>query len=172
MIFLIDGYNLLHAIGWATPKMRQPALEPARRKLLDWLADSAPHKAKTDQFRVVFDAMKGPSRSAESFHRGILVHFAYRSTADDLIEELLAAESKPRLVTVISNDLRLHESARRNHSKAWMSTEFLDWLLMFKERSAPDEVRSAPEKPLGPVSDDETGALLKAFAVPKPRKSH
>ena len=169
---MIDGYNLLHAVGWATQKMRQPALEPARRKLLDWLADSAPHKAKAAQFRVVFDAMKGPSRSAETFHRGILVHFAYRSTADDLIEELLTAESKPRLVTVISNDLRLHESARRNHSQAWMSSEFLDWLLTFKARSAPEEVRSAPEKPLGPSPDDENEALLKAFAVPKPRKSH
>ena len=172
MIFLIDGYNLLHAVGWATPKMRQPALEPARRKLLDWIADSAPHKSQSARFHVVFDAMKGPSRSPETFYRGVLVHFAYRSTADDLIEELLAAQSKPRLVTVISNDMRLHESARRHHSKAWMSAEFLDWLLTFKERSAPDEVRSAPEKPIGPASDDETGALLKAFAVPKPRKSH
>ena len=47
-------------------------------------------------------------------------------TADDLIEELLAAESKPRAVTVVSNDLRLHEAARRAGGRAWGSQEFLD----------------------------------------------
>ena len=166
MIFLIDGYNLLHAVGWASAKMRQPQLDPARRRLLDWLAESAPAVAKADRFRVVFDAMHGPFASLPRSYRGVIVEFAYRSTADDLIEELLAAELVPREVVVVSNDLRLHESARRVRSQAWDHGAFLDYLNTFTERRLPVDQASAPEKPTVPAAD-EAAELLRAFSVPR-----
>jgi predicted RNA-binding protein with PIN domain len=167
VVFLIDGYNLLHAVGWAP---RRPAkLEPARRKLLDWLADAVPLKSGSATFRVVFDAQKGPAPSVGQSHRGVLVQFAYRRTADDLIEDLLAAEPAPKGVTVVSNDTRLHESARRAGSGGWSCQRFLDWLVE-AERTVPGSRHYAPpEKPDGPAPD-EVAELLPLFQKPKPRQ--
>src|SRR5206468_886876 len=88
--FLIDGYNLLHAVGWATHRMPGRTLEAARRRLLDWLAEAA-GRAPGVVVRVVFDAQHGPADSPERTHRGVLVRFAHGGTADDLIEEMLSA---------------------------------------------------------------------------------
>ena len=52
------------------------------------------------------------------------MQFAYGRTADDLIEELLDAEPTPRNVTVVSNDSRLIESARRTGSQGWGCQQF------------------------------------------------
>jgi predicted RNA-binding protein with PIN domain len=168
--FLIDGYNLLHAVGWATrKKMPSGTLEAARRKLLDWLAASVPLKSGTAVFRVVFDAQKGPAPSGGRSHRGVLVQFAYRRTADDVIEELLDAERAPREVTVVSNDGRLVEAARRTGSRGWACQEFVDWLIA-AERATPGAPHyRPPEKPEGPAPADEAAALLRAFQKPKPR---
>lgn len=165
MTFLIDGYNLLHAVGWAARQMPGRRLETARRKLLDWLADAA-GRVPGVTVRVVFDAQHGPADSTEWSHRGVSVRFARDGTADDVIEELLAAAAKPRAVTVVSNDTRLHEAARRVGSVAWGSQEFLDWVIA-TERAVPEAVPPAPEKPDGPVGADEVAALLQAFARPK-----
>ncbi|HET6572277.1 MAG TPA: NYN domain-containing protein [Fimbriiglobus sp.] len=167
MTYLIDGYNLLYAVGWA-PK-RPNKLEPARRKLLDWLAESVPLKSGAAVFRVVFDAQKGRAPNGGRSHRGVLVQFAYRRTADDLIEVLLAAKPTPGTITVVSNDGRLHEAARRTGSRGWTCQAFLDWLIE-AERGTPGTAHyRPPEKPDGPASADETAALLRAFGKPKPR---
>jgi predicted RNA-binding protein with PIN domain len=165
--YLIDGYNLLYAVGWA-PR-RPDKLEPARRRLLDWLADAVPLKSGAAVFRVVFDAQKGSAPGVGRSHRGVLVQFAYRRTADDLIEDLLGAEPTPRDVTVVSNDGRLHGAARRSGSRGWTCQEFVDWLIE-AERDAPGSPHHRPpEKPDGPAPADETAALLRAFETPKPR---
>jgi predicted RNA-binding protein with PIN domain len=167
VVFLIDGYNLLHTVGWA-PK-RPGKLEPARRKLLDWLAETPPLKSGSATFRVVFDAQKGPAPSVGQNHRGVLVQFAWRRTADDLIEELLATEAAPKGVAVVSNDARLHEAARRAGSSGWTCQQFLDWLIE-AERSIPGSLHhTPPEKPDGPAPADEVADLLPVFQRPKPR---
>jgi len=165
--FLIDGYNLMHAVGWAPPGKSPGTLEPARKKLLDWLADAAPFKAGNTQFRVVFDAQNGPAPSVGRSHRGVLVQFAYKKTADDVIEELLEAETAPKKLVVVSNDTRLHDSATRSGAKGWGCTEFLDWLIA-RAKETPGNIRfDPPEKPDGP---EETGDLLAVFSRPKPRR--
>jgi predicted RNA-binding protein with PIN domain len=166
--FLIDGYNLLHAVGWASPRMPGKSLEAARRRLLDWLADLPGEKRAGARFRVVFDAQKGPADSPERTHRGVWYLFAYRRTADDLIEELLAAAATPKRLTVVSNDTRLHESARRSGARGWGCQAFLDWLLAEPSARAADE---APEKPDGPPSPEEAAELLRVFDIPQPRRT-
>jgi len=168
--FLIDGYNLLHAVGWANRRFAPGKLEAARRRLLDWLADSVAVKSNLARVRVVFDAQKAPAPSAGHSHRGVLVQFAYRRTADDEIEELLEAEQSPTELVVVSNDTRLQESARRNKAKGWSSQEFLDWLIE-AERAVPGSPHAPPpEKPDGPLPPTEAEELLRAFAKPKPRR--
>ena len=167
MKFLIDGYNLMHAIGWMSAGMKPSALAPARLQLLNWLADTAACRTKAASFRVVFDAMKGPGHTPrETTHRTVLVTFAHRSTADDRIEELLDEASDPKRLVVVSNDTRLHESARRARAKAWFTPAFLDWLLAADDAAKPPAERTLPEKPEGPPSADEAAELLQVFDVP------
>jgi uncharacterized protein len=169
MLFLIDGYNLLHAVGWASKSMAQSALEPARRKLLDWLAETDAFQGGA-RFRVIFDAQRGPAHAPKQMsHRGIKVEFAWRSTADDMIEEYLAAADTPREVVVVSNDTRLHEAARLVRAQGWSSQKFLDWLNQKEEAAQPPEAITAPEKPTGPPTPAEAETLLAAFEVKIPR---
>ena len=166
---LIDGYNLLHAVGWAPRRDSAVSLEAARRRLLDWLADAPPNRSAAAVFRVVFDAQNAPAASAGQSHRGVLVQFAYRRTADDLIEELLDAEPAPRQVTVVSNDARLREAARRAGSRGWGCQDFLDWLVEAEREVPGSPHHRPPEKPDGPAPPDEAADLLRAFEKPKPR---
>ena len=162
MRFLVDGYNLMHAAGYLTAKPTR-RLEPIRRRFLDWLASVATKRAFP--IRVVFDGQNSPSASPEADHRGVRVRFAFGQTADDEIELLLTEPSRD--VVVISNDLRLHESARRAHAEAWTCTKFLDWVIQnVAPRMEPEP--PLPEKPT--ISDDENARLLATFQVPRGRR--
>src|SRR5688572_5926727 len=97
--FLIDGYNLMHASGLARRGLPAGALHQARGRFLDWLADAA--QGRDAVIRVVFDAVNTPNRSEESDYRGVRVRFTSGRTADDEIEELLAAGVHPSGITVV-----------------------------------------------------------------------
>ena len=75
MLFLIDGYNLLHAIGLVAKQTGPDGLEWARRRLLSFLRDAFPDDATS--VTVVFDAANSPRGVvAEHEHEGIHVMFA------------------------------------------------------------------------------------------------
>jgi predicted RNA-binding protein with PIN domain len=162
--FLIDGYNLMHAVGLATRTMPAAKFERARGKLLDWLADAVGGRA---ELRVVFDAQQAPARSPEGVHRGVRVRFAFGQTADDAIEDLLAAEAKPESLTVVSNDTRVREAGRRAGCATLACEEFVDWLLT-SERGASAPCADAEEKPQ-PDSHD-IDELLHIFSKPKRKR--
>ena len=65
--YLVDGYNLLYAIGLANRNLPAKGLERARSRLLDWLADRM--KGRDALVRVVFDAQNSPAPSSESCGR-------------------------------------------------------------------------------------------------------
>jgi hypothetical protein len=162
--FLIDGYNLMHAAGLVSRATPAARFDRARTRFLDWLADGARDRA---ELRVIFDAQQAPSPSLEAVHRGVRVRFAFRQTADDLIEELVAVEPRPAALTVVSNDSRVCEAARRATCATLTCAEFIDWLIddrMPGEAPAPPE----PDKP-EPTSDD-VNDLLPIFNKPKPKR--
>jgi predicted RNA-binding protein with PIN domain len=162
--FLIDGYNLMYATGLASRSMPAAQFDRARTRFLDWLADGAKARA---ELRIVFDALQAPSPSLESLHRGVRVRFAFGQTADDLIEELVAIEPKPASLTVVSNDSRVREAARRAACVLATCEEFIDWLITPERQGAgaSGEQESKPE----PTSDD-VNSLLQVFSKPKQRK--
>lgn len=155
MRLLIDGYNLMHAAGYLTSR-KAGRIEPIRRRFLSWLEGIA--AAKGVEVVVVFDGF--PPRTAPPSR--IAVHFSQDRTADDAIESLLIeASDRP---TVVSNDGRLHESARRAGAAAWRCERFLDWILEGPARP------SSPDHPLEkPLPAGNEADLLAAFQKPRGR---
>jgi len=166
--FLIDGYNLMYAAGLANRGMPAPQFDRARLRFLDWLADGV--KGRGAVLRVVFDALLAPSPSLETVHRGVRVRFAFRQTADDLIEQLVAVEQKPATVTVVSNDSRVREAGRRAECQLATCEEFIDWLIRPADHPEPGAPRAPEDKPVSAVSDDDMSEWLKAFNTPKPKR--
>jgi predicted RNA-binding protein with PIN domain len=167
MNFLIDGYNLMHVLGYARSGLRPGQLERARVRFLDWVAKAA--TGKTATLCLVFDAKNSPVRSPPTNHKGLWVRYAYGRTADDEIEELLAAKPSSRKLTVVSNDTRLQVAGRRCGGGAMSCQEFIDWL---QTPSPPRNTATsqAPEKPESETSE-EIAAWIAAFTIPPRRRS-
>lgn len=119
MSLLIDGYNLLHATGIFGRGPAPGSLQRSRQALLNFLAASLPAE-EVARTVVVFDAAEAPPGLPRMVqHGGLTVRYAERDReADDLIEELIKADSAPRKLTVVSSDHRLQRAARRRRATA------------------------------------------------------
>jgi hypothetical protein len=160
MRYLIDGYNLLFALGLLTKQTRREAVEPARLRLLDFLHERFGGDAA--QVAVVFDAARAPRHTpAEEYHRGVHVYHALADEADDLIEELIRREPSPQGLTVVSDDRRLRESARRGGCGVLRCLDFVERIAFpaAPPEAPPGERPAKPELP----SPRETEEWLREF---------
>jgi len=136
--FLIDGYNLLYAVGLPA-RLAPGELRHSRDRLLALIRESHPH----DTIVVVFDAFAPPRHlPREQVVRGMHVIFAV-GEADDHIKTLLDHEAVPRTLIVVSSDRAVQESARRREAQIMSAEAFLDDL----DRVAPSPAPRPPEKP-------------------------
>lgn len=145
MTLLIDGYNLLHASGIFPPAESPPTLEASRRALLDFLLAVLLPKVVARTI-VVFDAADAPpGLPRELAHGGLAVQFARRGdSADDLLEELIAAEPDPRNLLVVSSDHRVQRAARQR------GAQYIDSELWYRQTAAARRSATAPggDKPV------------------------
>jgi hypothetical protein len=162
VLYLIDGYNLLYAMGVLLKGRTGPTvLRKARQRLLDLLRERCGEQ--TDAVTVVFDARHAPPGLPDEIdHEGIHVAFAvHEDEADDLIEALIRQASVPHRLTVVSDDHRIREAARRRHCVVQRCGDFMDWLAdQPRPRTAPP--RDEPGKP-NRVSREETQHWLEEF---------
>ena len=165
LTYVIDGYNLLHAMGVLLGKVVGPhGLEKARQKLLTALAES--FGEETGLLTVVFDAARTPRRSEpEQMIDGIHVLFAVGQEADDLVESLIAEHPHPKYLAVVSDDHRLQRAARRREARDMSCSDFLDVLDRLR---SPKENVPLPEEPTeenrdSPLSRAETQHWLQQF---------
>jgi predicted RNA-binding protein with PIN domain len=141
-IYLIDGYNLIHALGLVHKRLAPGELEHARHELIALLQQRRERLAGA--VSVVFDAKRHPRRSAAEETVGdIQVLYAVKREADDLLEELISRHPQPGRLRVVSDDHRVQRAARRAGAVAVACQAFLDQL--------EETPRSAPARP----SDDE-----------------
>lgn len=164
MSLLIDGYNLLHAAGLVGRRLGPGGLERARAGLLSQLAASLTPE-EIARTIVVFDA--GPDaprdRPRQELLHGIQVRYArLGEEADDELERLIAADSTPRQLTVVSGDHRLHRAARRRRARAIDSET---WLAELQQRRKSAPSPSPPTKPTEPLSAEEVNDWLREFGV-------
>jgi predicted RNA-binding protein with PIN domain len=162
MPYLIDGYNLLHALGIISGRLGPHGLEKARRRLLGLLHGA--FTGEDSQVTVVFDAAGAPPgvRAAEDF-QGIQVRYTTRrEQADDLIERLIRHESTPRQLTVVSDDHRLQQAARRRQCRSLGCLDFLEELdrRRRQRRQRPPE----PSEKTAGASAEEVRHWLSEFA--------
>jgi len=155
--FLIDGYNLIHAMVVLGQRVGPGVLEKARLRLLGLLHQS--FGAEASSVTVVFDAAGAPpGSSAQHEYHGLKIRFALKGQeADDLIEH----DAAPKQLTVVSNDHRLQQAARRGKAKVQSCEEFLEWVGRLRRKQKP-ESPSGREKKAGetPV---ETARWLEEF---------
>jgi predicted RNA-binding protein with PIN domain len=158
--YLIDGYNLIHAMTALGKHVGPGVLEKARLRLLGLL--HASFRDRPACVTVVFDAAGAPfgSSGRHDFH-GIAIHFALKGRqADDVIEDLIQQHSTPKDLTVVSNDHRLQQAARRRHAQAMSCEDFVDVLAQLRREHSPSP--ASPEKKEN-ESPEETKRLLEEF---------
>jgi predicted RNA-binding protein with PIN domain len=160
VLFLIDGYNLMHAVGAVPLGRARSSFDAARKRFLDWLADSPQVRLGTHSIRVVFDAQNSTRDLGSTTHRGLLVTYSFRQTADDLIEALIRTEPNPQALRMVSNDTRVRDYARRHKCQLMTCGEFVDWLA---ERPAANPDRSAEGDEKTPSTPKELDELMKVF---------
>jgi len=162
MPYLIDGYNLLHAMGLVHSRTAPTALRKARLGLLGLLSSAFGDEASS--VTVIFDAARAPRGvpSEEDYH-GVHVRYAiHQAQADDLIEALIREASAPRRLTVVSNDRRIQKAAERRQCQAMPCGEFLDELE--RRRRKPDQKAAVKSKEPERPFDEEKEHWLKEFA--------
>ncbi len=162
MWYLIDGYNLLFAMGVLGGGLGPAGLEKARHRLLGLLAGAyGPEEAP--RVTVVFDSARAPAGATQVHnYQGVHVRFAGRGQeADDVIEQLIGQDSAPKQLTVVSDDHRVRQAARRRHCAAASCADYLDWLARHRrDRKRPPPAAHKPEK----VSSAEEQYWLAEFA--------
>lgn len=154
---LIDGYNVMHAAGLMARKFGPDGFQKARTRFLNdlvaWLDPVDVHMTT-----VVFDANDGPGHLASStLHKGITVYFAVsEDSADEKIEDLIAAHPSPKSLTVVSSDHRIQRAANRKKARVLSADAFLTQLDTAKERKrAPAKVREVPRAEIPTVEESE-----------------
>lgn len=167
MALLIDGYNLLHAAGLLGRRLGPGGLERARGALLSFLASSlTPEEAARTV--VVFDAGASAPRDrprSEILH-GIQVHYAEPGEeADDLLERLIAADSAPKQLTVVSGDHRLQRAAKRRKATALASDVWFDALKRRRNLPPSSNAGPRPVKPTEPLGPEEVEQWLQEFGL-------
>jgi len=167
MPLLIDGYNLLHMLGWIDCRRGPKALEQARWRLVRFLAGvlSPTERAGTT---VVFDAAQPPPLTARTLQaEGITVRFAvgYRN-ADELLEELIEQAKTPRSYVVVSSDRRVQRAALRRQMKAVDCWTWYEQQLAKRppiHRPATPTAEARPPWTHLPLSESEVDRWLRVF---------
>jgi predicted RNA-binding protein with PIN domain len=163
MPLVIDGYNLLHAVGMMGPNLGHGELEKSRLALVRFLAESL-EPGELAQTTVVFDSVHAPPGLPPVLStRGLTVRFAvgYES-ADALIEELIRAEPAPRRLEVVSSDHRIQRAARRRKAAAVASEEWYE-AAVARRRSRPRAAPPVPARPEVPLVEEEVAYWLGQF---------
>jgi predicted RNA-binding protein with PIN domain len=160
MRYLIDGYNLMYALGLVRRDGGRAGWDRARRQMLDWLAERLGSAAA--DATVALDAQNArPTPIVVESYRGLFVVRMPSRAADDLIEDLLRSETSRESLTVVSNDARVRDTAKRRGCRVLRCAEFVD-ALMKPPSVNTIEPRPDDEKAVQPTAQEQAD-WLRAF---------
>ncbi|MFP3937633.1 MAG: NYN domain-containing protein [Phycisphaerae bacterium] len=147
----MDGNNLMHALAAVGADCSQSAL----CRMLGCLAEQG------EGVSVVFDG-RAPNPSLAAQLEDVRVRTLYGGSreADTVILELIAADTAPRRLTVVSTDREIRAAARKRRCCVVTSEEFVPVLLKAtRQRPPPAE---PPEKRRG-LTPEQTRKWLREF---------
>jgi predicted RNA-binding protein with PIN domain len=164
--YLIDGYNLLHATGHLSGPTNALGLRRARLVLLEALRHH--FGGEGGGAVVVFDARGAPAGvPEESTYHGARVLNALDREADDVIEDLIRRHATPAALTVVSDDHRVREAARRRRCRTMSCLDFFETL---SRRAAPAPSSDSEDAKPEPTLSPEDEALLRELERDEPRR--
>lgn len=141
---LVDGTNLLHALGRTAP-LPAPAVIGRLRALVP------PAVAVV----VVLDGSPAPAARDRQVSAGVVVRYAGRRPADALLRELVAAD--PAGTLAVTDDAELAAGLRALGART-APTSWLAGVLARQRLGAPSAGRPTPARPVSaadPEADDE-----------------
>lgn len=164
MALLIDGYNLLHGTDLFGRGRDAGTLEASREALLGFVMATL-EGPELSQTTIVFDSKEAPPGLPRSYRRdGLSIRFATGyADADELLEELIAADNAPKKLTVVSSDHRVQRAARRRRARTVDSHQ---WYFEMRQRAARPGSAAHDAKPEGPFSTEEVAAYVRQFRLP------
>ena len=162
-MLLIDGYNLLYCAGIAGRGFAAGTLARSRLGVLRFLVETL-DPSELAQTTLVFDARDAPPGLPREFeYHGVTVRFApRRSSADELIADLIEACAVPRHLTVVSSDHQVQRAARRRRARAVDSDVWHDEVLE-RQKQRRTAAPSPPPKPVVPLLPNEVTQWLEQF---------
>lgn len=166
---LIDGYNLLHAAGLARTRYGPGDFERVRNRLLRLLAFrlDADERARTT---IVFDAALNDEQNAsrQQVCEQLTVIFSpYGVDADTVIEQLIAAHSSPKQLSVVSDDQRLRTAAQRRRATPIACETFFNDL-MDREPLTPESSMETTSTTTNPHSATLPAVMPPQHETPRP----
>ena len=131
---IIDGYNLMHSVGYARERYGQGGLERSRNRLVRFLVNRLDLEERR-RTTIVFDARTIPFEGVreQKFEELTILFNLAGSDADTLIEELILEHSAPKQLEVVSGDRRLQKAIKRRKGIAVESEVFAR---MLRERES------------------------------------
>ncbi len=168
---LIDGYNLLFAMGLAQPgKRAHRTLQKAREALLQKLAEKIPNPLRFAVW-IVFDAFDAPKNLPDMLaSQGMNVFFSrHWVSADEMMQAIISRHSNPKSLWVISSDHAVQRKAITRGAAAIDSEEWsqaIERLLHSLEQKQSLASEEDP-KPFGEgISSSERDEWLRRFGFP------
>lgn len=162
MPLFIDGYNLMYGAGIVGDVRGPRGFERSRAALVGFVSRVVADKDRAGT-TIVFDAAGAPPGLPSTIdYEGITVRFArgYRD-ADELLEELIAADHSPRRLTVVSSDHRVQRAARRRKAEAIDSDVWFDAALRRMQERNTEGGRADSAKPQATGGDAEVQFWLR-----------
>lgn len=155
-MYVIDGYNLMHALRRVLDL--PPEHERARARCVELLALIA--RRENQPMRIFFDGTPGNvGRGDHAFH-GVRVTFCGHEpeSADRAVREYVANHAEPRKLMVVSSDNAVRDACRLSGARVISSQEVADKLARRHNERAPEpEVNEKPAR--GHIGDIEREML-------------
>ena len=152
---IIDGYNLMHSVGYAREQYGQGGLERSRTRLLRFLVNRLDQDERR-RTTVVFDARAIPFEGVREYkyHELTVLFNPAGSDADTLIEELILEHSAPKQLEVVSGDRRLQKAIKRRKGIA-VESEVFARLMRDRESIVPGSPQDVEPQPVRSVESDD-----------------
>ena len=125
---LIDGYNLLYALGFIQPGDRtKRGLEKARDKLIDAIAKRIPPAVRRSTW-IIFDSADAPKNLPNALVQHEIRVFFSREwlSADEMLQALISEHASPKTLVIISSDHAVQRRAAARNATPFDSEHWIE----------------------------------------------